>query len=483
MKRLLYICLLLITVTVSANNVKVTEDFVRIDKTSIAIEKLQWYNNYYRESGKGVEMPYAMFKVKIKKGAILAKKIFSLDLGGSYMVKETDTEHDNEIWFLVPYQAVNVMLKCGDGCEPVYLFQGKLKPNAVYEGEVIFDDSDYHANEFGSVRWSGNRGLLRKGSILIYNEDGDSLYNGMFDQSKVSYLRYQVGKVYTYEIRCPQFKTITDTFVVADKDQIKDIKIDSMSPNYNFLFVKSTQYKLTYTIDNDTTTFVCNHDAGNAHEGGLHVLHFKAPDYMPKDTIINLSGDASIVKLDIRLTKESGMLYVKTNPSEAHIQIDGVAQGKTPYTHTLSIGQHKIHIVKSGYADFDTIVTIKKDKTTQLQLELNANVKVNFKSSVAMKIRTNSEISENEKGETLPTLNTQNQNRLKSEKVLSEPKAKLRVSLKKSLEIGNKKYDSINLESRIQESETTKINVVPLVLPTIKYLGRPKKGLLAFTHF
>lgn len=70
----------------------------------------------------------------------------------------------------------------------------------------------------------------------------------------------------------------------------------------------------------------------------------------------------------------NGGLIVISSPSLALIKIDGIITGSaTPYTTTLSSGEHTITLSKRGFRDYTKTLTINNARTTTLNVVLKAD--------------------------------------------------------------------------------------------------------------
>jgi CRISPR/Cas system-associated exonuclease Cas4 (RecB family) len=82
------------------------------------------------------------------------------------------------------------------------------------------------------------------------------------------------------------------------------------------------------------------------------------------------SSSASVVagetlKLEVALEKQSGSLYINSEPSGATVLVDGVLKGSTPLNiFDVSVGEHSIRISFSGYKEYSATATVSANKTT-----------------------------------------------------------------------------------------------------------------------
>lgn len=70
------------------------------------------------------------------------------------------------------------------------------------------------------------------------------------------------------------------------------------------------------------------------------------------------------------LIQNVGTLKIASDPDNASVFIDDEPKGATPFENLVEQGQHKIRIAKDGYAPYEQIVTVEKDKVLPLSLRL-----------------------------------------------------------------------------------------------------------------
>ena len=110
-----------------------------ITNTSVSILRPDWYNTYHNPQNIKSPFPYAVIQIELKgdKEAIdLAKERLSLTMGGKHIVEAKNTKETNTIYFLVHCRNEYIDLDCGDGCEPINIWNTRLEPNKVYSGTV-----------------------------------------------------------------------------------------------------------------------------------------------------------------------------------------------------------------------------------------------------------------------------------------------------------------------------------------------------------
>jgi len=76
------------------------------------------------------------------------------------------------------------------------------------------------------------------------------------------------------------------------------------------------------------------------------------------------------IMINVPMMNNIGTLSVNTDPETVEIEIDGKAYGNTPFLDYLEQGQHKIRLIQTGYKPYEKIVTVKRDETTNVEIEL-----------------------------------------------------------------------------------------------------------------
>lgn len=138
----LFFFLLFLSLNSMAQSVEITQPFRLHDMASV----LTIYKNQFGEYENRLvddSFPYAVIRVELEgTGSEVkqAKDQLGLDLGYMYKVKEVYKDNNNEILFLVPANIRNVYIECGDGCDPLPIFDGTqpLQSNTVYFGKVHY---------------------------------------------------------------------------------------------------------------------------------------------------------------------------------------------------------------------------------------------------------------------------------------------------------------------------------------------------------
>lgn len=69
----------------------------------------------------------------------------------------------------------------------------------------------------------------------------------------------------------------------------------------------------------------------------------------------------------------SATLEISSTPDDAEIQIDGILVGMSPSTEKISAGEHKIKVLKKGYAPWERTVKVEAGERLEIKAELERN--------------------------------------------------------------------------------------------------------------
>ena len=76
------------------------------------------------------------------------------------------------------------------------------------------------------------------------------------------------------------------------------------------------------------------------------------------------------IMINVPMMNNIGTLSVNTDPETVEIEIDGKAYGNTPFRDFLEQGQHKIRLTQTGYKPYEKLVTVKRDETTDVDVQM-----------------------------------------------------------------------------------------------------------------
>ena len=124
--------------TTEINSIEIVNAFSVVENSSV----LSLYNNEFGKlvmPDKDESFPYALFRVSIqgdKNQVRMAKQHLMLDMGQLFQTEKTVTSYNNIVLFLVPNNARNIYITCGDGCEKQLIYSGRLESNKIYDGLI-----------------------------------------------------------------------------------------------------------------------------------------------------------------------------------------------------------------------------------------------------------------------------------------------------------------------------------------------------------
>ena len=76
------------------------------------------------------------------------------------------------------------------------------------------------------------------------------------------------------------------------------------------------------------------------------------------------------ILINVPLLNNIGTLSLESTPESAEIDIDGRTYGNTPFKGEFEQGQHKIRLTKNGYRLYEKTVTINRDETTEVSVQM-----------------------------------------------------------------------------------------------------------------
>ena len=103
---------------------------------------------------------------------------------------------------------------------------------------------------------------------------------------------------------------------------------------------------------------------------GSHTIKLIKLGYNDSSSTVTISSGqtASISKT---LTTKIGSISVYSNPSNAGVSLDGTYKGTTPITlYNVPVGSHTIKLIKLGYNDSSSTVTISSDRIASVSKKL-----------------------------------------------------------------------------------------------------------------
>jgi len=98
---------------------------------------------------------------------------------------------------------------------------------------------------------------------------------------------------------------------------------------------------------------------------GQHSAILKRAGYVQKSIEWTIE-DARPQLFKIEMSSNVGTLRIDSKPSGANLSIDGEPRGVTPFNDRIEQGQHKIRMEKEGFAIFEQLATVNRDKTANV---------------------------------------------------------------------------------------------------------------------
>lgn len=109
---------------------------------------------------------------------------------------------------------------------------------------------------------------------------------------------------------------------------------------------------------------------------GTYTVKVTKTGYKDKESSVSVAKDQTTT-VDVTLELAVGTLVVSSVPPKAAVFLDGVSKGETGLTITsVSEGAHTVKVTKTGYKDSESSVTIERDKTKTLSVNLELAVPV-----------------------------------------------------------------------------------------------------------
>jgi len=171
------------------------------------------------------------------------------------------------------------------------------------------------------------------------------------------------GKKHVLEIKLENYNTFKQ---IVDENTPKIFA--KLEPISTHLIVTSIPSNASVYLD-DKFIGTTPLDVKNLDEGDFE-LKVKLKQYETYSEHISLKKGETIER-NITLRKSLTYVSINSNPQGAKTYIDGTLIGSTPIEITnLSEGSHTIRLELDGYLPYETNIEIKKDKPTELNINL-----------------------------------------------------------------------------------------------------------------
>ena len=76
------------------------------------------------------------------------------------------------------------------------------------------------------------------------------------------------------------------------------------------------------------------------------------------------------IMITVPMMNNIGTLIVTSEPDTVEVEIDGRPYGYTPFQDYLEQGQHKVCLIQNGYKTYEKLVTVKRDETTKVDVQM-----------------------------------------------------------------------------------------------------------------
>ena len=352
LKKLLFILFFACcAVSSMADTLRIVEPFRMIEHASVLASYRNEFGSY-RKPNMDVEFPYALIRVHIegnKEAVTQAKEQFALYLGQHYTTKVKNTNHVNEIMFLVPVGAGHVELQCGDGCQPLVLFDNpRLTADAIYEGKVR-----YALAKLGPTPTPNPRKQIFSFEVNPKNASVEVIVGEKSEYCKIEddiqSITLNHG-TYQYKVSAPRYQTETGIIQVSDSMRTKSVQL---LPDYGWLTLSATESNRgasAYVINTTTKERIALGNIPLASyeldrgEYLLQIFQNKYKDFTKKITIL----PNQTIKESPILEPNFISLTLSTD-ADSEILVNGESFGKGQWSGTLELGEYTVETRKTNH--------------------------------------------------------------------------------------------------------------------------------------
>ena len=357
-KKLLFITLAwLCAVTSMADTLTILNRFEKIEHASVLASYRNEFGSFIKPQ-LDVEFPYALIRVHIdgnEAAVTKAKERFALYLGQHHAPMAKITNRVNEIMFLVPIGAGYVELQCGDGCQPLTLFNyPQLVADAIYEGKVRYalEKVAVQQEPVQSTTTQAPKRQFFKFRVSPADAIVEVEANGQKDMWHVSDgvaskpLNYGT---YRYTISANRYHTESGTFLVSDTETEKQV---TLQPKFGWLSITSNSAQGAYV-------YVTNTQTGTRQSLGAVPVRKKDLDagtytlLIQKDKYKDYTSNFTIEKgktLSLDPTLEANFVELTlTTSAQSDMYIDGEKLGIGRWTGTLELGEYVVETRQASH--------------------------------------------------------------------------------------------------------------------------------------
>ena len=378
-KKILFILLFMsYALSSMADTLTIVNRFEKIEHASVLASYRNEFGSY-RKPNLNVEFPYALIRVHIEGNELAvtkAKERFALYLGQHYTTKAKNTSRVNEIMFLVPIGAGHVELQCGDGCQPLVLFDDpQLSADAIYEGKVRYSLTANNVitivqgpqSQYFKFRVTPSNATVR----VVENgkEEIWDVKNGMATK-ELHYGRYR------YIVEAERYHTEEGEFTVSENVATNE-RVVALSPQFGWLTVESD------ATSHDANVYITNHATKKMTslgtvpvvkkelDSGTYTLSVKREKYLGYEEVFSISDTHTttirphLVPNFVRLT-----LSADAN-SEVYNGLSKLGNGG--WTGELECGEYSIEVRKPHHYSAYTNITVNMQSAGKT-IALNAPI-------------------------------------------------------------------------------------------------------------
>jgi outer membrane receptor protein involved in Fe transport len=102
---------------------------------------------------------------------------------------------------------------------------------------------------------------------------------------------------------------------------------------------------------------------------GVHLLRLSRTLHESSELSVEVRADRPSIVVP-RLQRQSGSIVIKTDETNALVEIDGKSRGFTPTVVSELVGEHRIRVSKVGYKPVERVVTVVPEQQSHVEFEL-----------------------------------------------------------------------------------------------------------------
>ena len=377
-KKLLFIALTwLCAISSMADTLTILNRFEKIEHASVLASYRNEFGSYCKPN-LDVEFPYALIRVHIdgnKEAVTQAKELFALYLGQHYTTKAKNTSRVNEIMFLVPVGAGHVELQCGDGCQPLVLFDyTQLAADAIYEGKVRYalekqEPVQSTTTQAPKRQFFKFRVTPKKDAWVTVWENGEQ-QTLTLDEEGMTRKMFNYG-TYRYMVSADRYHSQEGMFTVSKTPGELAV---TLQPQFGWLTIEGD------AVANGAHVFATNTATGRKTQlgtipltdreidEGVYALQIQQSKYKDYSTTVTISeGKTTVIRPQLEANFAELTL---TTQSGADIYVDGHKLGTGRWSGTLELGEYSVETRQASHKSSYTNLAVSLQTAGQT-IELN----------------------------------------------------------------------------------------------------------------